>query len=138
MIRNVGAAVFGLLVGMTANRVLIEANMAAFPPPPEVDPSDFEQLAVFIGTLPPQAFVLPIVAHMAQAFFGGWIAARLAGSRPMLLALIVGGLSLVAGLINLAMIPHPVWMWIEVPGYVAVAWAAGTLEVRRRERLSAS
>ena len=72
------------------------------------------------------------MAHLGQSFVGGWVAARLAGSAPMRLALIVGALSLLGGIMNAMSIALPPWMYVEMPLYLVVAWAAGTLEVRRR------
>ena len=73
-----------------------------------------------------------IAAHLGQSFFGGLVAARLAASRPRVLALIIGVLSLVGGIANMMTIDGPAWMAIERPLYLAVAWAAGSIELRRR------
>lgn len=132
MLRNVGAVIAGMLVGSVVNMALILVNFKLFAAPDSMSFSDEAAMVEFIGTLPPHAFILPMVAHLGQAFVGGWIAARLGTDQPMRLALFVGALSMVGGLMNMAQIPHPIWMWIEVPLYIVVAWAAGTLEVRRR------
>ena len=79
-----------------------------------------------------------LAAHLGQSFVGGWVAARIGGSRPMLLALIIGGLSLVAGIINMMTVKGPTRLMIELPGYLVVAWAAGRLEERRRAAASGS
>ena len=133
MVRNIAGVVVGLFVGSVANMALIFANMALFPAPPDLDIMDPEAFAAYAAGLPDTAFILPMVAHLAQAFIGGWVAARIGASRPVLLALIVGVLSLVGGVLNMMNFPDaPIWMWAEMPGYLAVAWAAGTLEQRRR------
>jgi hypothetical protein len=50
----------------------------------------------------------------------------------MALALVIGVLSLLGGVYNLATIGGPAWMWIEAPLYLVAAWGAGAIEVRRR------
>ena len=138
MLRNVGAVVAGLLVGAMANMAIIMGSWMVYPPPDEIIQvsADQEALAAFIGTLPTGVFLVAIVAHLAQAGIGGWLAARLGSSRPLMLSLIVGALSLVGGLMNLFSIPGPWWMWIEVPLYLVVSGAAGQQVARSRETSS--
>ena len=107
-------------------------SFVLFPMPEGTDMSDTTQFNAYIATLPDVAFLLVLVAHLGQAFVGGWVAARLGASRPMALALTVGALTLVAGILNLMTIAGPAWLYIELPLYLAVAWAAGRIEQRRR------
>ena len=51
----------------------------------------------------------------------------------MLLAMIVGVVALIGGLINMMMIKDPGWMMIELLLYLVVAWLAGRMEQKRRE-----
>jgi predicted membrane channel-forming protein YqfA (hemolysin III family) len=50
----------------------------------------------------------------------------------MLLAMIVGALSLMGGIMNMMSIDGPAWMAVELPLYLVVAWLAGRRVVRRR------
>ncbi len=50
----------------------------------------------------------------------------------MMLAMIVGVLSLAGGIANAIMLSAPVWTWIEMPFYLVVAWLAGRIELARR------
>jgi len=139
MLRNIGAVVVGLVVGSTVNMALILLNAKVlFPMPVGMDMYDPVQLNAYVATLPAAAFLVVIAAHQGQAFVGGWIAARLAASKPMRLALIVGALTLLGGLENLRTIDGPWWMAVEIPLYLLVAWAAGKLEQGRRERVDLS
>ena len=136
MIRNILAVVVGLAVGMAVNMALVMLNGAVlFPMPDGLDMFDPEQADAFnayIATLPTSAFLVVLAAHLGQSFFGGWVAARMAASQPMSLAMIVGGLSLAAGIMNMMTIDGPAWMIIELPLYLVVAWLAGRMEVNRR------
>lgn len=132
MWRNIGAVLAGMFVGSAANMAVILTSQAMFPPPAGADLQDPAQFQTYLDTLPVTAFLMAILAHMLQAGLGGWLAARLGASRPMLLAMIVAGLTLLGGVANLLMLSAPTWMWIEVPLYLVVGWGVGTLEVRRR------
>lgn len=138
MIRNILAVFAGLAAGMVTNMALIMLNAyVLFPMPEGMDMNDPEQMNVYIATLPATAFILVLAAHLGQSFVGGWTAARLGASKPMLLALIVGVLTLVGGIMNMMQLELPTWMYIELPLYLVVAWWAGRIEVKRRARTAA-
>jgi hypothetical protein len=102
------------------------------------DTHDSQCLAVitgymaYIATLPVLVFVVIIGDHLIQSFVGGWMAARLGHSHPMILAMTIGVLSLLGGIAAMVMIAGPAWLVIELPLYLAVAWGAGRLEENRR------
>jgi hypothetical protein len=131
------ATVAGLFVGMAANMLIVQLNMVMHPAPEGFDWNDQQAVLDYLGQMPWTGFAMAILAHLAQAFFGGWVAARLTPHAPMFVAMIIGTLSAVGGVLNLQMIPHPWWMWGELPLYFVAAWTAGHLEVRRRARLPA-
>lgn len=133
MVRNIGAVLAGFFVGSLANMAIIMINFSMFSGPEGLDMNDPEQMKVYLATLPVAAFLVAIVAHLAQAGLGGWLAARLGATRPVLLAMIVGGLTMVGGIVNMINIDGPAWMWVEMPLYLLVAWGAGTLEASRRD-----
>ena len=96
MLRNILAVVGGCLVGSALNMGLIQLNMhVLFPMPAGTDMNDPEQFNAYVATLPTLAFVVVLFAHLGQSFVGGWVAARLGSSRPMLLAMIIGVLTLI-------------------------------------------
>ncbi len=133
MIRNILAVIVGLAVGMAANMALIMLNAyVLFPMPAGMDMNDLEQLQGYIATLPMMAFFVVMAAHLSQSFVGGWVAARMGSSQPMLLAMIVGFVTLAGGIMMFMDVQGPAWMFIELPLYLVVAWLAGRMEVRRR------
>jgi hypothetical protein len=133
MFRNVIAIIAGLAVGMTANMALITLNSKVFYPMPEgLRMDDAEGVSAWMATLPATAFLVVMLAHLSQALCGGWVAARLASSHPMRLAMSVGVFSLVGGVMAFFMFDGPIWMVVELPLYLAVAWLVGRTEERRR------
>lgn len=139
MARNIIAVIAGLAVGMVVNMALILLNSYVLYPMPEgMDMQDTEQMNAYIRTLPTAAFFVVLAAHLGQAFVGGWTAARLGASKPMVLAMIVGVLSLAGGVYNLINLDGPKWLAIELPLYLVLAWLAGRIEVKRRAGLAAA
>ena len=133
MIRNLTAVIIGIIAGMIVNMSIIELNFKTLHPMPEgLDMRDPKQFQVFIDTLPASGFLVSMIAHLAQSFIGGWVAARLGSSRPMLLAMIIGIISLAGGVLMMTAIKGPAWMMIELPLYLIVAWSAGRMEQSRR------
>ena len=133
MIRNIVAVVIGLAAGMAVNMSLVMLNAyVLFPMPEGTGVNDPEQINAWVATLPTAAFFVVIAAHLGQSFVGGWVAARLGSSRPMLLAMIVGVASLAGGIMSMMDINGPAWFVIELPLYLVVAWLAGRMEVTRR------
>ena len=129
---NTGAVVAGLIVGSLLNFALVQLNLMLFPLPEGLDLTDYAAVGEAVRDMPASAWILVFAAHLGQAFVGGWVAARLGASKPVLLALIVGLLTLVGGVFNAIAVSTPAWTWIEMPLYLVVAWLAGRLEEKRR------
>ena len=122
---------------MALNMAVIELKSSVlFPAPVGADLNDAAQLKAYVATLPSAAFLVVMVAHLGQAFVGGWVAARVGASRPMLLAMIVGAVTLAGGLLMMMEIRGPTWFAVELPLYLVVAWLAGSIERRRRAALT--
>jgi hypothetical protein len=134
MFRNLIAVVLGMLAGMAVNMSLVLLVMFLHPMPAGVDFSDSAAMATYFATIPATGFLIVLAAHLGQSFFGGLVAALLSSDSPRVMALIIGVLSLIAGVVNLIDLPHPAWMWVEVPGYLLVAWFAASLAMRLKRR----
>ena len=134
-IRNLLAIAVGLACGSALSTALIELNFTVlFPPVGDLPPGDLGAFNDHIKALPSIALIPVLIAHLGQALLGGWLAARLAASTPLRMALAVGFVSLCGGVLGLVLVEGPLWLSVELPLYVVVAWWAGDLEVRRRIR----
>ncbi len=128
MVWNTLAVVAGLFVGMVVNMALITLNSKVLYPMPEgVDFKDKERFQAYISTLPAPAFLIVMAAHLGQAFVGGLVAAWLGESQPITLAMIVGSISLLGGIMMMRTVKGPAWMVIELPLYLVLAYAAGAM-----------
>ncbi|MEZ6043260.1 MAG: hypothetical protein R3C20_22415 [Planctomycetaceae bacterium] len=112
MVKRIAATLAGLLIGGIAVGLIESISSAIYPPPEGFDFNNPQQLAEFAAQLPTGAFVIVLLAWCAGAFIAGFVARRLAPSRSLMPPVIALLILLAATIFNLAMIPHPIWMWI--------------------------
>ena len=132
MLRAILAVMVGLIAGMIFNMAMVVLNTTLHPMPEGVDFNDAEGMKAYFATLPVIAFVLILVAHVGQAFVGGLVAAVIGRNATIAVAMTVGLLSMVGGILNMMSMPLPGWMWIEMPLYPVAAWFAARLVLARR------
>ena len=116
------AVIVGVLVGGAVNWGIGNLNVMFFPMPEGVTWQDTDAIIAWIKTLPQQAFILVLLAHLSQSFVGGFVAALIAKQNMMCVAMVVGAISMLAGIANMLMIPAPAWLWIEMPLYLVTAY----------------
>jgi len=132
--RKVGRSILGILVGAVVAGIVIAGVEAlsslVYPLSAGVDPHDREALRQVIKALPAGAFLFVLAAWALGALLGAWVAARLAGRSPILHGLGIGLIFLIAGIVNMLMLPHPVWFWVAgiavlpISSYFGGRWAA--------------
>lgn len=112
MMRSVLAVLAGLVVAGAVITLLEAAGHFVFPPPAGMDPANPESLKSAMRDMPAGALWTVLIAWALGSLAGGWVAARIATRSYLLHALIVGGIMLIGGIVNMAMIPHPLWFWV--------------------------
>lgn len=132
MARNILAVVVGWIAGMAFNMAIVMINIVLYPMPEGVDFSDTPGMVAFLKTLPILGWLVVLVAHVGQAFFGGLVASRISRTSPMTVSIIVGVITMVGGILNALTLEIPAWMWIEIPLYLIAAYAAASFTIRRR------
>lgn len=136
-LRNILAVLAGLIAGGVVNMSLIQLGGMLMPPPEGVDVNDINSINAHIGEYSVAQLLAPFLAHALGALVGAFVVARLAVSRHMVLALLIGGLNLVGGAMAVSMIPNsPLWFNMLDLGvaYLPMAWLGGRLGTRNRPR----
>lgn len=128
MLRTILAVFAGLVVAMVVMITLEYFGMSLFPPPPGTRLDTEADLAALVASasLGKQAWVL--LGWTIAAFVGGWIASRLSQRHRTGAALAVGVLIVAGVVMNVSMLPHPLWMTVVgilLP--VPAAWLATRL-----------
>jgi hypothetical protein len=113
MLRTILGVFAGLVVMFLAIMGIEFIGHVLYPPPPGLDPMVPEQLQRIMATQPVAALALVVVAWVAGAFLGGWVAARIARAHPRIAAVLVA-LVVMAGVVGMIvqMPLHPKWMGV--------------------------
>lgn len=120
MWRNILGVIVGLAFGNAGIMLLHKAATYVYPFPEGMDQNNMDHIASYLETAPLGAFFMVIVAHLGGTFLGGLGTSIF--SKNINTAYIVGGLFTIFGIINLTMLPHPWWMWMEVVFYVPASF----------------
>jgi hypothetical protein len=127
-LRNVLAVIIGAIVCVFLNGLLLGLMMKVIPTPEGFNPEDLSTYSL----LQAKHLISPFVAHAVPSAIGGLIAALIAASRRMTMALLVGGLHLIGGILAAFMIPAPTWFIVLdlTVAYLPMAWLGGKLVTR--------
>lgn len=117
--RSIGAVIAGAVAAVVMIAIADGIAGAIYPLPAGMDPNDRAAMTAAIGRLPASAFAIVLLGWAIGSLVGGLVAAKISGRINQ--ATIVGVILLAAGVLNLALVPHPTWMW---PGGI-VAFAGG-------------
>ena len=110
-----GRTLLGAVAGAVAMWITVFAleftGHALYPPPPGLNPQEQADLAAIIVRSPPGALTMLVLAWVAGAFTGGYVAARIARPYPRAAAVFVA-LLVMAGVVGMiVLVPqHPVWV----------------------------
>jgi hypothetical protein len=123
MLKNVSAIIFGLITGFVLIRLTEFINHSLFPPPTELF-TDKEAIKAYVEQLPLGAKLLVIAGWAIGSFGGAYIATVVEKSKSPVFPLIVGGLFMIMGVLNMLTIPHPVWFWVlSLLAFIPMAYA---------------
>ncbi len=127
IVRNIIAVVLGLIVGNVVNMGLVQVGYAVFTP--DIDVNDMKELAKFMEDADMKYFIFPFIAHALGTLSGAFTAALFSKNRKMGVALIIGGLFFLGGIMVAYLIPAPMWFigMDLVVAYIPMALLGGYL-----------
>lgn len=109
MIRNILGTILGLVVGAVVNGFLIDVGHRIVPLPAGADVSSYGALKVSMPLFGPEQFIFVFLAHALGTLVAALVAVLIAKSHKFTVALIIGVLFLIAGIINAFLLPVPLW-----------------------------
>ncbi|MEX1003217.1 MAG: hypothetical protein WDZ35_13950 [Crocinitomicaceae bacterium] len=119
------------------NYLLILASSSIIPPPSGVIVTDGESIAEAManGQYKPYHFIFPFLAHALGTLVGAFTASRIAASRKLLFALVIGLFFLISGILAAYWIPAPEWFITLdlVLAYIPMAWIGGKLFRKKKK-----
>lgn len=128
-LRNILAILAGIIGGGLLNLGLVHVSDSIIPPPAGVDVTDMESLKTSIHLFGPEHFIFPFLAHALGTLAGACLAAWLAASHQMKIALGIGAFFLLGGIAAASMLPAPSWFVALdlIAAYIPMGWLGGTL-----------
>ncbi|MDI5895587.1 hypothetical protein [Flavobacterium algoritolerans] len=134
IIKNILALLAGIVIGSSVNMGIILISGSIIAPPEGADVTTTEGLKASIHLFQPKHFIFPFLAHALGTFVGAFVAALLAETHKMKLALSIGVFFLLGGIVSVFMLPSPTWFTIVdlVGAYIPMAYFAGSLVVKRK------
>ena len=133
-LRNILAVLAGLVIGSIVNMGLVMVSGQVIPPPAGADVTTLEGLKASIHLFEPKHFLFPFLAHALGTLAGAFVAARLAASAKMGMAMLIGLLFCAGGVTNVFLLPAPMWFNVLdlVGAYIPMAWLGAGLASRRK------
>lgn len=138
--RNALAVVAGVVVGSVVNITLVNLGPMLIPLPEGADVSSTEGLRESMALFTPANFLFPFLGHAVGTLVGAFLAARIAASRPMVMAMLIGGFFLLGGIAAVNMFGGPLWFKAGdlLLAYLPMAWLGGRLATPAPPGVSAS
>ena len=128
--RNIAAVVVGIVGGSVVNLgiIMIGPLLIANPHMEGVDTNDMEAFKAAMVNFEPQHFMVPFVAHAAGTLVGAYLAAAIAGSHKLGIAMTIGFWFLLGGVLVSFLLPAPGWfIGLDlIVAYLPMAWLAGS------------
>ncbi|HAW50782.1 MAG TPA: hypothetical protein DCX54_00400 [Flavobacteriales bacterium] len=124
ILRNILAVIAGLILGSAVNMGIIMISGFIIPPPEGADVTTMEGLTASMHLFEPRHFLMPFLAHALGTLIGAYIAALIAISHHFRLAMVVGVFFIVGGIMNVFMLPSPMWFNVTdiALAYIPMAW----------------
>lgn len=109
VLKNILAVVAGIVFGSIVNMGIIMISGSIIPPPEGADNTTMEGLKASIHLFEAKHFIFPFLAHALGTLVGAVIATKIAATRKMTMALLVGLFFLIGGTANIVMLGGPLW-----------------------------
>lgn len=129
ILKNFIAVIIGVFAGGVVNMSLIMISGCIIPPPEGANLLTMEGLKASMHLMEPKHFIMPFLAHALGTFAGALVATLIAAKHKMRIALGISIWFMIGGLINIIMLPSPVWFTIlDLAGaYLPFGFLAGKL-----------
>lgn len=108
-LKNILAVITGLIIGSIVNMGIVMISGSIIPPPNGADVTTMEGLKESLHLFQPKHFLFPFLAHAIGTLVGAFIASKMAATQKKKMALLVGCLFLLGGIINVFLLEGPIW-----------------------------
>jgi hypothetical protein len=110
-VRSVAAILVGLAVAFILIVGVEVGSSILHPFPDGVDPSDYEVCKAHVAAYPAWILLWAALAWGLTTFLSAWLATRLGSARHPAHGIVVGSILLALAVMNMSMLPYPIWFW---------------------------
>lgn len=135
-LRNALAVIVGFVIGSIVNMTLVNIGPHVVPLPEGADVSTAEGLKASMKLFKPINFLFPWLGHALGTLVGAFCAAKLAKSQSLGMAMVLGAMFMLGGLMMIMMLGGPPW-FVAVDllvAYLPMAYLGGILATGRQKR----
>lgn len=131
-LRNILAVVTGLVIGSIVNMGIIMISGSIVPPPAGLENTTMQGLKESMHLFRHEHFIFPFLAHALGTLAGAFTTTLIAISYKRELSFAIGAFFLLGGLINIVMLPSPLWFSIVdlTFGYIPMAYLGYKFAIR--------
>jgi len=124
IVRSAASIVVSLMFAMAMIVTVEGIGAIVHPFPPEVDTNDIEAVKAHVARCPAWFLGVVVVLWGFTTFASAWIATRLGAGRHPAHGIVVGLMLLLAVVMNMLMLPYPVWFEVAnlVTFSLAIYW----------------
>lgn len=133
MLKRIVSIILGLAAAVVVIMIVEAISHILFPVAP-IDMNNKEAIKQFMADLPVGAMVMVLTAWIMGSFFGAITSTLINKENGLRNSITVGIIILVLSVLNLIMLPSPVWMWVgALTLIVPAAWAGHKLLIEFRK-----
>ena len=133
ILKNILAAIVGIVVGSIVNMSLIELGHLIFPLPEGIELDTMESYAANIDRFSTGSFLMTFLAHALGTLAGAFVAFKIAANNKAKFAYGIGICFLMGGIYMVYMVGGPTWFIAMdlIVAYIPMAWLAIKLGGRK-------
>lgn len=133
MLKRIVSIILGLAAAVVVIMIVEAISHILFPVAP-IDMNNKEAIKQFMADLPVGAMVMVLTAWIMGSFFGAITSTLINKENGLRNSITVGIIILMLSVLNLIMLPSPVWMWVgALTLIVPAAWAGHKLLIEFRK-----
>lgn len=133
MTRKFLSIAVGILAGAIVIALVEMICQAIYPLPQDMDISNPLEMAEYVRVIPIGALLIVLLGWALGAIVSGLIASLIMKESKGISALICGAALLAMGIVNMMLIPHPIWFWfLGVLIFLPSAWVGFLLVDKKR------
>ncbi|WBV61223.1 hypothetical protein PFY12_03660 [Chryseobacterium camelliae] len=112
MLKRILAVIGGIVAGSLTVAAVEMLGHYLYPLPAGMKSDDMEAMKEYIPNAPFMALFFVIIAYALAALVVGFVSTKIANDGKNKYAIIGGVIFVIITIINLAMLPTPVWFWV--------------------------